>query len=269
MATTHSRSRGRRPFSRASASARARQRWSVTSAESESCSRHAWERQRARDVVHRDAQHLLVLVAAQRAETILEERVGAVLSVPGERLEPLLELEAEGLGALHRDEGVLVEQRIEQLGVAQEALRQEVGAAEEREEQACQPVLAGEQPEVGLGIRQGGGEVGEEAERLVGIGGRQRLLQQRDRRSGIAVRREGRPAPPEGVERGERAVGVGEPAPQRNLRPPLVGDLRVGEERQLGVELDLARAEAEQVGEEAGDALAVLGRAPPRSAPAR
>ncbi len=139
----------------------------------------------------------------------------------------------------------------------EEALRQEVGAAEEREEQARHAVLLGEQPEVGLRRLQRGRELGEEPERLVGIGRRQHLLQERDSRDRIAHPREGGPPAAERLERRHRALGVGEPALERDGAAPRLAHLGIRQERQLGVELHLARARAEQVAEERRHPIAV------------
>ncbi len=202
-----------------------------------------------------DAQHLLVLVASQLAEPPLQPVVEPVAAGV---LEPLVELIGEGLRPLLQLDLVGAEERVDQLGVAQEALAEEVGGAEEREQQPGRPPPLAQQPEVGGRVAQGGGEVGEVAERLVRVGRLHRVGEQADRHRRVAHAREGGGAPGHGVDGGHGPVRVLQAAPGRDLAAAPRLHLLVGQQRQLVVERGgLLAGGAEQAGEERRHPLAV------------
>jgi hypothetical protein len=132
--------------------------------------------------VDRDAQDLLVLEAPELSELPLEEIV--LLEARRDDREPLVEIGAEPRGVLLEQDLILPEQHVDELRVAQEALREEVGRAEEREQEPRHAPVLGEHPEVWLGVRERGGEVGEVRESLIGIGRAERVREERTAAAG-------------------------------------------------------------------------------------
>ncbi len=149
----------------------------------------------AGDVVDGDAQDLLVLVAADRAQPQLQQLVG--VEVAAGRAQPVGELRPHRLPAPSpAPSGSRPMQQVEQLGGAHEPLGEEVGGAEEREQQAGHPPVLAHEPEVGLAVAEGGGEVAQVGDGLVRVGGAEGVGEERrpPGRGPPAARRGGRRA---------------------------------------------------------------------------
>ncbi len=219
---------------------------------------HARQPDAPGDVVHGDAQDLLVLHPAQLGQLPLH---GLVDGSPGRHGgEPGRDLLAEDGQALLQDHLVVSEQLVDQLGVAEEALGEEVGGAEEGDQLAEDARRVAQEPEVGLGGLEGGRELGEMGDGLAGVGGGHDLDEERHGGGRVPHAREGGRTPGQRVQGGQRLVRVVEAAAQGDLPATLGLHLLVGEERQLRVQRRRTGRRPEETREQGGDAIAVAGQ---------
>ena len=205
-------------------------------------------RELAADVEQADAQHLLVAHAAQRVQArlfVVRSSGRAVLRARDELVDVVTRAHAR---RRRRREHLL-----DQLGMRDQGLAEELRAAEERDQQARQRAVLGAQPpDAGAGAAAAD-QIVQAPQRQIGIGRRRRLLEERARHRVARRRRKGRARlVAEELHLVRRRLGVAEAERRQRRDQRRARRRRIGERHQRRRRRRLGRAER---GEDRGDLL--------------